>query len=318
LIFRSDPTGIGAHEAKIGRSFHRLFPAIHLLPASQPPISLSPGSLLPVHLGIQFEIMETQNTNPAPNPTRNDDRWSMRDGDNSNNSGRVFGGIVVLTVGAVILLDRLGFGMPYWLLSWPMILIAVGIFLGVRHGFRGPAWIILITVGSIFLIDRIDHDIDFHRFIWPTILIAVGLVLIFRPKKKKTDPFATTEGGAAIDESNDRTDFIDSVIIFGGVKKQIISKTFRGGKLTTIFGGTELNLSQADVTGRIEIDLTQIFGGTKLIVPPHWRVQSDELVNIFGGLDDKRPIQVGVAPDMTKVIVIKGTCIFGGIDIKSY
>jgi hypothetical protein len=41
------------------------------------------------------------------------------------------------------------------------------------------------------------------------------------------------------------------------------------------------------------------------------------MVTIFGGLNDKRPIQATVSDD-AKVIVLKGTCLFGGIDIKSY
>jgi hypothetical protein len=111
---------------------------------------------------------------------------------------------------------------------------------------------------------------------------------------------------------------LDSVNIFGGLKKNIISKDFQGGEIVTIFGGSELNLTQADVTGRITLEVTQIFGGIKLIVPPHWRIQSEELVSIFGGVDDKRPILANPTYDEHRVLVLRGTNIFGGIDIKSY
>jgi hypothetical protein len=107
--------------------------------------------------------------------------------------------------------------------------------------------------------------------------------------------------------------------VFGGVKKNIISKNFRGGETVTIFGGTEINLTQADVNGGVVLDLTQIFGGTKLIVPPHWRIQSKDMVAIFGGVDDKRPLLSNASTEETnKVLILKGTCIFGGIDIRSY
>ena len=101
------------------------------------------------------------------------------------------------------------------------------------------------------------------------------------------------------------------------MKKNIISKNFRGGESVTVFGGTEINLTQADISGAVGLEITQIFGGTKLIVPANWTVQSKELVAILGGIDDKRPpVPNAGAPE--KVLILKGTCLLGGIEIRSY
>jgi predicted membrane protein len=234
-------------------------------------------------------------------------------------TGRVFSGLIVLTVGVILLVKELGIYVPHWLLSWPMLLIAIGLFIGFRHSFRGPAWIVLIAVGSIFLIDRIEPIYEMREFLWPIIIIAIGLVMIFRPQKKnRENVWGRKWQDQVTGQVNSSDDVIDSVTIFGGIKRNVISKTFKGGDLTTIFGGSELNLLQADVEGKIILDITQIFAGTKLIVPPHWKVQSDDLVSIFGGIDDKRPILDSVPIDNTRVLVLRGTCIFGGIDIKSF
>ena len=96
----------------------------------------------------------------------------------------------------------------------------------------------------------------------------------------------------------------------------MLSKQFRGGEIVSFMGGSEIDLTQADFTGRITIDTTNIFGGTKLIVPPTWDVQSD-ITTVFGGVDDKRPVQ-GVQPDPNKVLILDGTCLFGGIEIRSF
>ena len=64
------------------------------------------------------------------------------------------------------------------------------------------------------------------------------------------------------------------------------------------------------------LDLTQIFGGCTLIMPPHWDLKS-ELVSIFGGTEDNRPT-ANVVTDPKKVVLLRGTSIFGGIEIKSY
>ena len=89
-----------------------------------------------------------------------------------------------------------------------------------------------------------------------------------------------------------------------------------GGDITNIFGGTEINLTQADIQGVATIDVTTIFGGAELIVPSHWSVKS-EIVTIFGGVEDKRTVAT-ITETPEKALVLKGTIIFGGIEIKSF
>ena len=111
-------------------------------------------------------------------------------------------------------------------------------------------------------------------------------------------------------------DYVDTTSIFGGCKKNILTKDFKGGDVVNVFGGTELNLSQSDINGTAVLELTTIFGGTKLIVPSHWSVKS-EAVTIFGGIEDKRQVSPSLdRPE--KILLLKGTVIFGGIDIKSF
>jgi len=62
--------------------------------------------------------------------------------------------------------------------------------------------------------------------------------------------------------------------------------------------------------------VTAVFGGAKIIVPPGWLVKS-EVTAIFGGLDDKRSVQPLVDVP-TKILIIKGVAMFGGVDIRNY
>jgi len=80
---------------------------------------------------------------------------------------------------------------------------------------------------------------------------------------------------------------IDS--IFGSAKKIVLSKNFLGGTMTNIFGSTEVNLLQADLNQPAVIDVFQLFGSTKIIVPPHWTV-SPSVSSIMGESDDRRVI----------------------------
>jgi predicted membrane protein len=104
----------------------------------------------------------------------------------------------------------------------------------------------------------------------------------------------------------------------GSVKKNILSKNFKGGEITNVFGGSEVNLSQADIEKTATLELVNVFGGTRLIIPANWEVHS-ELVSVFGNIEDKRNIQPNLKlRKCTKVLVLKGNTFMGGIEIKSY
>jgi hypothetical protein len=187
----------------------------------------------------------------------------------------------------------------------------------------------MLVAGTLFLINDIDPTLNLRHYVWPLVIIAVGLMIIFRPinkiresKRHKWDDLPVSKNSGISPTSDGPVmggdDYLDSVTIFGGVKKNIFSKNFRGGEVVTVFGGTEINLTQADSPQRIELEITQIFGGAKLIVPPHWKIQSEDIVSIFGAVEDKRPMLAEGNYDHSKILVLKGTNIFGGIDIKSY
>lgn len=103
--------------------------------------------------------------------------------------------------------------------------------------------------------------------------------------------------------------------IFGSAKKIVLSKNFLGGTMTNIFGSTEINLLQADLNQPIVIDVFQLFGSTKIIVPPHWMV-SPSVSSVLSEIDDRRVI-INHAFDENKKLVITGTSIFGSLTIKN-
>lgn len=251
----------------------------------------------------------------------------------NRNSGKAkkWVGIVFLILGVIMLSKTLGVYIPGWITSWPMWLIAIGVFTGAKRDFRDPSSYILIIIGVIFLADKVIPNMDVHDFLWPIGIMALGLYMIIGKKKitnwgnesaPSTDNLSWDKrvgpDNEPIAQGTSVDDYFDIVSIFGGVKKNIVSKNFLGGEIVAIMGGAEINLSQADIVSpRVELELTQIFGGTKIIIPPHWKVSSD-LVAVFGGIEDKRPFMSNVTLSEEKHLIIKGTSIFGGIDIRSF
>jgi hypothetical protein len=271
--------------------------------------------------------------------------------------GRIWAGLFLLLVGGVLLLDQMGFPLPDWLFNWHVLLLAIGLFVGLRHGFRGGAWLILILIGGALMYQDYNPNVNLHRFIWPGILIFIGLLFILRPgghhwrgdlhpkwgqnwkeewerkhgrewpawkNRPGGGPGAGAAGGPGVGAGNafsssnegySSEDFVDATSIFGGVHKRIVSKNFKGGDITTFMGGTELDLTQADFTGTARLDVTQVMGGTKIIVPPHWEVRS-QVTAIFAGFEDKRQQPAVINPE--KILIIEGTSIFGGIELKNY
>jgi len=245
-----------------------------------------------------------------------------------NSSGRVLAGVVLVGIGGVLLAKQYGVNFPNWVFSWQMLLIVIGFYVGARHSFRTAGWLIPVIVGTVFLVEDVVPELSFHQYIWPVLIMVAGLFMIFRPRRKKNDYWRSWRTGGkdrlwekyhdSFRKDADRSseNFIDSVSVFGATRKNIIAKDFKGGDLTSFFGGTYLNLTQADFTGTITLEITNILSGTKLIIPSHWNIKS-ELVCVFGGVDDKRELAKEGA-DATKVLKLVGTCVFGGIEIKSF
>ena len=237
--------------------------------------------------------------------------------------GRMFAGTIILIVGILLLLKAMNLVLfPAWLFTWPVIIIVLGLFSGIRHGFKSGFWVLPVLIGGLFLLNEINSGWKMDHYIAPIIVIAIGLLFIFRKKNTRHNfrmgynSFNENESVENEEAYTDKKDIVDITAIFGAVKKNILTKTFKGGDILCFMGGAEINLTQADFNGQIRIDSTNIFGGTKLIVPPNWDIQS-EVVAIFGGVDDKRQAS-SIEHNPSKVIILDGTCMFGGIEIRSY
>lgn len=266
----------------------------------------------------------------------------------NNRIYRVGVGLLILLLGFDILLKNFGIYMFDWLFSWHMFLLALGLFIGVKKNFTGGGWLALVLIGGYFTLQDIT-DWNFGRFALPLGLTILGLYLILAPKRDRpwrrapknpvtdftssepsTDPniqagLTGDSTAAGQPRSAEETyfapnpsdhDVIDSVHVFSGAHQIIASKNLKGGEVVAVFGGCDLNLTQASFEGTIVIDIIAIFGGVKIIIPPTWEVKN-EVTAIFGGIDDKRAV-TPYQGEVRKVVVLKGVALFGGVDIRNF
>lgn len=269
--------------------------------------------------------MEVQNS-------QNEEMWQKME--KTHRRGKVMSGLLVLAIGSLFLARELGVEFPSWLFSWKTLLIGIGVVIGFKHRFRNMSWLVLIAIGTTFLISDLYPDMHLKPILWPIVLIVVGLVMVFKPRNKRCGQhgymrkqwrqgnFGAKDSFTADYDSNkesSKEDVIESTCFMSGVKKNILSKNFKGGEVNNFFGGTELNLMQADFEGSAKLEVTQVFGGTKLLIPANWEIKS-ELVTVFGSMEDKRPLPANAASgdEKQKLLILTGTTFFGGIDIRSY
>ncbi len=271
-----------------------------------------------------------------------------------NNDGSIAFGFIILGIGVILLLRKMGFFIPGWVLSWPMILIVIGTFSLVKHEFRSFFGAVMLFLGTYFLLrNEFGFDFGLGQYVWPIGLIVLGLYLIFQKRRENqvlddirkswesknksgfSSSYQKTEDAKIVDESSSQsqsgtgtgegftrttgTSFADRLnidAIFSGVNRRLMSKNFQGGKITAAFGGADIDLTQSDFEGVVTVQVDIIFGGVKLLVPPHWDIRT-EVSNIAAGIEDKRFFRDG-GVDPGKVVILKGTILFGGLEIKSF
>ncbi|MEY2704965.1 MAG: hypothetical protein RL407_1027 [Bacteroidota bacterium] len=287
----------------------------------------------------------------------------MKSTKKSRNEGSLVIGLLFLVIGTFLFFRKLGVFIPDWIISWPMVLIALGTYSLIRNEFKGAFGYFFLGLGTYFLLTReFDLDLGIEKFFVPLVFIGMGSYLIFKRnqenkvieeaqkswennRKRKAeqeqvkaihetkevqeisaqsitpDPGETShtgnkEGGYTRATGTTFMDQIRCNAFFSGVKRRLMTKNFEGGKLTAIFGSIDLDLTQVDFSGEVILQVEIGFGGVVLLVPPHWDIRT-EVTNIAAGLEDKRLFREG-GVDPNKVLVLKGTQIFGGLVIKSF
>jgi predicted membrane protein len=243
----------------------------------------------------------------------------MENYSNFNNQGhhpssRLIIGLVLVMAGFFLLLRNTNIFPGFIediIFSWQMLLIVIGLIITLGGSNKTPG-IVLMAVGGFFMIPTLFHDIfGTYRVFWPALFITAGVLIIFTGRTVTGKLFRHNS-----EASGD--DFIDVLNIFSGGDRQVHSENFNGGKITSIFGGSKIDLTKCKLApGVSQLDISCVFGGTEIIVPEEWSIVLD-VVPVLGGFSDERKISSGRIFDTTRQLIIKGTVVFGGGELKCY
>lgn len=235
-----------------------------------------------------------------------------------NNNSKILIGVLLIIIGVFSIAGNflnLPFHFTRYLFSMPGLMMLVGVVILIKHK-NSLGGIILVAVGGYWFLSRYS---DFHvkywlMEYWPILLILFGIYIILkRDGHSKIKDFSDTDPADKID-----IDYIDEVTILSSKRKVLNSTNFKGGKVTTVFGGVDLDLHECSLAeGTSSIDLTIMFGGVNIIVPRDWKIIVN-VTSIFGGFNDKRIIDFNQIQESNKVLIISGFVLFGGGDLKTY
>jgi predicted membrane protein len=241
-----------------------------------------------------------------------DDKPYQRHNHHHLKNNRAIVGVILVLIGLFLVLRNTGFFPGFIeniIFSWPMLLITIGVVITIGSSGSKTSGIIVMAVGAFFLIPHIFRETFDVNMFWPSIFIIIGVIFIFSRRKGWNSVSTSAPEG---------DDYIDYVHVFSGGERQIVSENFRGGKVTAVFGGSEIDLTKAKLApGVSELEIACVFGGTTIIVPDDWNVKID-VVPVLGGFGDSRKLNPGRIIDTTKQLVIKGAVVFGGGEVKSY
>jgi predicted membrane protein len=237
----------------------------------------------------------------------------------SSSHGHIVLGIIILLVGALFLLENLGYFYigDIWQF-WPVILIALGIGRIIEsRSLNSALW--GATVGGIGLI-LLANNLGYlpwplWHFIWPALLILWGLILLLRGFEGRGYSIGTH---SFVDQASTiSNNVLNEVVVFGGIHRKIDATDFQGGEARAVFGGIDIDLRSASTTKDIiEIRANAVFGGIELKVPDTWEV-TVRGAGVLGGYEDKTHAATMPENGKRPRLIVLGEAVLGGVTVRN-
>jgi hypothetical protein len=189
------------------------------------------------------------------------------------------------------------------------------------------------------------------RLAWPVVLVFLGGLLIWQALRGRGQSGVAPQGaGGASGEHNggglgfsspgpgeraaagarwglgatrswsgqaqERGSVLSEFALMGGGELVVHSQDFRGGEVSAIMGGFEIDLRGAAISGdSATLEVFTLFGGIELKVPQEWNVvlHGTPILGMFANT-----AKAMADPSVPrKTLILKGTAIMGGVEVKN-
>lgn len=246
----------------------------------------------------------------------------------------VWGGAVILLVGVVLLLDRLGVLYAQQVFQfWPMLLVAGGLALLlqlVHTGSLGSRVFggLVMAAGMLLQANYLGFVHLRGNVFWPFVLIGLGIILLVKALESQWRPAPTEPvegqptdpgmGNSGFREEEDTgTGRIRGSVVFSSAARRVISQDFEKAKIEAVFGGYELDLRPAGMAGyEARVNADAVFGGIEIRVPLTWDVVLQGEA-VFGSFSDFTQHPAPVPGVQVKRLFVKGAAVFGSVEVTN-
>ena len=218
--------------------------------------------------------------------------------------GRLAVGIVFIALGVILTLAHAGLlnieGVGRW---WPLFIIGIGMVKlrqPLEDGQRAVGAALLFAGGWFLIMGVLSWGNA-----WPLIMVGFGAFLLWQALAPPT-PAAPAAS---------RSSFVSELALMGGVKRSIRVADFRGGYITAVMGGCELDLRQSKIgDSPVTLDVVAVWGGIALKVPTDWRVEG-RVQAFMGAFEDKSQSLETASPGPR--LVMRGYAIMGVVIVAN-
>ena len=237
--------------------------------------------------------------------------------------GRIFFGIIVVIIGALLLLmalDMIPIDDIGGLLRFiPSIFILWGLYLLVVNKFKrasGPIVMIAIAAAVQLLMLGVLKWV----YVLPIVIILIGIAIIaggaryHGRRKRKREHRRRREQRGTRDSAEDD---LNISVKMSEVNERNRSKDFQGGEISCVMGTVKLDLTEAEIIerpARIHADI--VMGNVDILVPDRWSVHNDIDITM-GDLNDNTTAQQGAGTDDGADVVLSGSIVMGHVTVES-
>ncbi|HWW70196.1 MAG TPA: DUF5668 domain-containing protein [Duganella sp.] len=220
-------------------------------------------------------------------------------------------GVAVIVIGLLFLVDNLGWiDLDFRRHLLPLALIFFGT-LKLMQTRTSSGRLIgggLIAAGCVIFLRRFGIIDISWRSLWPVLLIVFGVAVVFKSAVGRS---GLEQASAKLDNEFEQTE-VDITAFMGAFKRRITTADFRGGEITALMGGCDLDLRQSSINGEAVLNVFSLFGGVTIKVPVDWTVVLQG-TPIMGGFEEK------TVPPATpgKVLYVRGYAIMGGLEVRN-
>jgi hypothetical protein len=216
-------------------------------------------------------------------------------------------GLLLLSIGLLLFLQNFGWLDGRVLQFWPLALIVVGSLKLLAPGgaFDRLFGLALVAFGALRIASRY-FDLSMGPLdILAVVLVGFGAALLWRG----------VFGGSDVDTGavTETADTFSALAFMGGYGTRCNSQRFRGGDITAVMGGIELDLRACNVQEPAVIDVFAMWAGIEIKVPEDWLVELRGMP-ILAGFEDKTRARAGTTQ---KRLIVRGSAIMGGIEVKN-